>query len=124
MSKFNRTINLKHRNFSTDLKEVNSDIKLMGGKNRIEFIRQPETRPNMKFLNLYDRYLSEQLFQGAGVRICTSWQTLEASWTRWTKILVIKKENLSEAHVLFTIANNSKAGKYHYRTGRSVAEIK
>jgi starch phosphorylase len=60
------------------------------------FIRRPEARPHVIFLNDYDMLLTEQLVQGADVWINTPRRPWEASGTSGMKVLVNGGINLSE----------------------------
>lgn len=62
----------------------------------INFIRQPESRPNVIFLSDYDMLLAERLVQGVDVWINTPRRPWEASGTSGMKVLVNGGINLSE----------------------------
>lgn len=62
----------------------------------IQFIRRPETRPNVIFLSDYDTLLAEHLVQGVDVWINTPRRPWEASGTSGMKVLVNGGLNLSE----------------------------
>src|ERR1035437_4894615 len=63
---------------------------------RINFIRQPETRPHVIFLSDYDMLLTEHLVQGVEVWINTPRRPWEACGTSGMKVLVNGGLNLSE----------------------------
>ncbi len=62
----------------------------------IQFIRRPEVRPHIAFLNDYDMRLTEQLVRGVDVWINTPRRPWEASGTSGMKVLVNGGLNLSE----------------------------
>lgn len=62
----------------------------------VNFIRRPETRPHIVFLNDYDMLLTEQLVQGVDVWINTPRRPWEACGTSGMKVLVNGGINLSE----------------------------
>ncbi|MFH2011325.1 MAG: alpha-glucan family phosphorylase [Pseudomonadota bacterium] len=62
----------------------------------INFIRQPDVRPHIVFLNDYDMMLTEKLVQGVDVWINTPRRPWEACGTSGMKVLVNGGINLSE----------------------------